>query len=99
MMNPMQRLECLTISRRDLLPRAGRRVGALVRANRLASNRPLTAAPLHTSPLAPRQPHFPGKAKRVIHLFMNGGPSHVDSFDPKPAFVGSLVVAAAGTTV
>jgi hypothetical protein len=38
-----------------------------------------------TSPLAPKGPHFPGKAKRVIHLFMNGGPSHVDTFDPKPA--------------
>ncbi len=38
-----------------------------------------------TNPLAPRQPHFPGKAKRVIHLFANGGPSHVDTFDPKPA--------------
>jgi hypothetical protein len=37
------------------------------------------------SPLAPRGPHFPAKAKRVIHLFMNGGPSHVDTFDPKPA--------------
>src|SRR5262245_35687335 len=36
------------------------------------------------NPLAPRQPHFPGKAKRVVHLFMNGGPSHVDTFDPKP---------------
>jgi hypothetical protein len=36
------------------------------------------------SPLAPRTPHFPGKAKRVLHLFMNGGPSHVDTFDPKP---------------
>ncbi len=36
------------------------------------------------SPLAPRSPHFPAKAKRVIHLFMNGGPSHVDTFDPKP---------------
>src|SRR5438876_4570011 len=37
-----------------------------------------------TNPLAPRSPHFPGKAQRVIHLFMNGGPSHVDTFDPKP---------------
>ena len=37
-----------------------------------------------TVPLAPRPPMLPGKAKRVIHLFMNGGPSHVDSFDPKP---------------
>jgi hypothetical protein len=35
-------------------------------------------------PLAVRPPHFPAKAKRVIHLFMNGGPSHVDTFDPKP---------------
>ncbi|MDQ3815558.1 MAG: DUF1501 domain-containing protein [Armatimonadota bacterium] len=36
------------------------------------------------NPLSPRQPHFPAKAKRVIFLFMNGGPSHVDTFDPKP---------------
>lgn len=35
-------------------------------------------------PLAPRAPHFPAKAKRVIFLFMTGGVSHVDSFDPKP---------------
>lgn len=36
------------------------------------------------SPLAPRHPHFPAKAKRVIHLFMNGGPSQIDTFDHKP---------------
>src|SRR5262245_66101700 len=36
------------------------------------------------SPLSPRQPHFAPRAKRVIHLFMNGGPSQLDSFDPKP---------------
>jgi hypothetical protein len=36
-------------------------------------------------PLAPRAPQFPAKAKRVIHIFVNGGPSHVDTFDPKPA--------------
>lgn len=36
-------------------------------------------------PLDPRPPHFPVRAKHVIHLFMNGGPSHVDTFDPKPA--------------
>jgi hypothetical protein len=35
-------------------------------------------------PLAPRAPHFPGKAKRVIFLFMTGGVSHLESFDPKP---------------
>jgi hypothetical protein len=37
------------------------------------------------SPLAPRAPHFAPKAKRVIFLFLNGGPSQVDTFDPKPA--------------
>lgn len=37
------------------------------------------------NPLAPHAPHFPGKARRVIHFFLNGGPSHVDTFDPKPA--------------
>jgi hypothetical protein len=36
------------------------------------------------SPLAPRSPHFPGTAKRVIHIFANGRPSHLDTFDPKP---------------
>jgi hypothetical protein len=35
-------------------------------------------------PLAPRLPQFAARAKRVVHLFMNGGPSHVDTFDPKP---------------
>src|SRR5688500_13602265 len=35
-------------------------------------------------PLAARPPMFPAKAKRVIFLFMSGGPSHVDTFDPKP---------------
>jgi hypothetical protein len=37
-----------------------------------------------TNPLAPRTPHFPAKAKRVIFLYMSGGVSHMDSFDPKP---------------
>src|SRR5687768_6599891 len=38
----------------------------------------------HASPLAPRKPHFAGKAKAVIHLFMAGAPSQLDLFDPKP---------------
>ena len=38
-----------------------------------------------THPLAPKPSHFTARAKRVIFLFMNGGPSHVDTFDPKPA--------------
>ncbi|MBI3414241.1 MAG: DUF1501 domain-containing protein [Verrucomicrobia bacterium] len=53
-----------------------------------------TESAAYTSPLAPRTPHFPGRAKRVIHLFMNGGPSHVDTFDPKPSlakYAGKLL--------
>jgi hypothetical protein len=37
------------------------------------------------NPLAPKQPHFPAKAKNVIFMFMEGGPSQLDLFDPKPA--------------
>jgi Protein of unknown function (DUF1501) len=43
------------------------------------------AADPRGNPLAPRAPHFPGKAKNVIFLFMEGAPSQVDLFDPKPA--------------
>ncbi len=43
-----------------------------------------TNAAMAQSPLAPHAPQFPAKAKRVIFLFMNGGPSQVDTFDPKP---------------
>lgn len=35
-------------------------------------------------PLAPKSPHFPARAKRIVFLFMKGGPSHLDTFDPKP---------------
>ncbi|MFO0968069.1 MAG: DUF1501 domain-containing protein [Gemmataceae bacterium] len=73
------------LTRRDLLRRSGMGFGALGLAALLGENRMLQAVPVSTSPLAPRSPHFPGKAQRVIHLFMNGGPSHVDTFDPKPA--------------
>ena len=37
------------------------------------------------NPLAAKPPPLPARAKRVIHIFLNGGPSHVDTFDPKPA--------------
>ena len=40
---------------------------------------------LGANPLAARQPHFPPTAKSVIFLFMSGGPSQIDLFDPKPA--------------
>jgi hypothetical protein len=45
---------------------------------------PLTAAAGATNPLAAKPPHLPARAKRIVFLFMKGGPSHVDTFDPKP---------------
>jgi hypothetical protein len=75
------------LSRRELLQRLGTGLGVLglagVLADESAGATPVAHAP--GSPLAPKAPHFPARAKRVIHLFMNGGPSQVDTFDPKPA--------------
>ena len=75
-------------TRRDWLTRAGIGMGWLGMADLLsreaAAAGAITDAVASPSPLAPKQPHFAAKAKRVIHLFMNGGVSHIDSFDPKP---------------
>lgn len=68
-------------SRRDFLRRSGMGLGALGLAT--LNSGPLQSAE-NASPFAVRPPQFAPKAKRVIHLFMNGGPSQVDTFDPKP---------------
>jgi hypothetical protein len=89
-----------SISRRDLLARVGMGMGSLALgpvlaealagdqpdAARLAGAGPANAPPASagSSSLSPKLAQFAPKAKRVIHLFMNGGPSHVDTFDPKP---------------
>src|SRR5688572_6177707 len=70
------------LSRRELLLRSGMGLGALGLAGLLIDEGQVAHA---ANPLTPKQPHFPGRAKRVIHFFLNGGPSHIDTFDPKPA--------------
>lgn len=72
------------MNRRDLLQRTGQGFGMLGLAALLGQEGLSSRAQAATSPMAPKQPHFPGKAKHVIHIFCNGGPSHVDTFDPKP---------------
>jgi len=73
------------LTRRDLLRRSAQGLGLLGLAGVLADDGALAAsAPGGGGALAPKSPHFPGKAQRVVHLFMNGGPSQVDTFDPKP---------------
>ena len=70
-------------SRRAFLRRAGNGCGLLALAS-LLGEKELYAAPSPMNPLAPRPAHFAAKAKRVIWLFMNGGPSQVDTWDYKP---------------
>jgi hypothetical protein len=72
----------LFLTRRQLLQRCGMGMGTLALAGLLDPE--ARAGATSANPLAPRRPHFTAKAKRVVHLFMNGGPSQVDTFDPKP---------------
>jgi hypothetical protein len=76
------------LSRRDMLKQAGCGFGYLALAGLLGQNTAAHASGMgnstYTSPLAPKNPHFAAKAKRVIFLFMQGGPSHLDTFDYKP---------------
>jgi hypothetical protein len=79
----------IRLSRREVLCRIGGGFGTLGLVSILADAGLLAAETTRTpgratNPLAPKPPHFPPRAKRVIFLFMNGGPSHVDTFDPKP---------------
>ena len=72
----------MNFSRRSFLHRTGMGMGALGLGPLLSQ---LNADDRSLNPLAPGKTHFPARAKRVIHIFANGGPSQVDSFDYKPA--------------
>src|SRR5688572_6338253 len=80
-------IEDYFLTRRQFLNRVGMGMGALSLAtlvdpaNLVAASSANAAA---TSSLTPRPPHFAGKAKSVIHIFAQGAPSHVDTWDPKP---------------
>src|SRR5688572_1416714 len=80
-----------TPSRRQFLAQAGGGAGLLALAALLADEGLLSSAAAADSvvdprlnPLAPKKSHFPAKVKSVIWLFMNGGPSHVDTWQYKP---------------
>jgi hypothetical protein len=84
------RPEDLIMSRREFLCKCGMGFGAMTLATMFASDwllAPDAAAstPSALNPLAPKAPHFSAKAKHVIHIFAEGGPSHMDTWDPKPA--------------
>jgi hypothetical protein len=68
-------------TRRDMLRQCANGFGALALSALLAE--PAYGAPA-ADPLAPRPPHYPARARNVIFLYMDGGPSQLDTFDPKP---------------
>ena len=90
-----KKLEDQFLTRRELLTKMGNGF-ALMGLGALMGNEAAFAAPpagantakagsASLNPLAPKKSPFPAKAKRVIFIFCNGGPSQVDTFDPKPA--------------
>ena len=84
-MFPCQRYLAQPISRRELLSQAAQGFGGIALTTMLAENALASTQDATTnSSLAAHVPHFPAKAKNVIFLYMDGGPSQVDTFDPKP---------------
>lgn len=71
-------------SRRQMLTQMGTGLGMLGLYGLLNDERRLIAAPAEESPLSARSPQFPARVKHIIHIYLNGGPSQVDTFDPKP---------------
>ncbi|WP_051670143.1 DUF1501 domain-containing protein [Bryobacter aggregatus] len=69
--------------RRNFLKNVGGGIGMMALGDLLARDGYASSV----NPLAPKKPHFQGKAKRVIYMFMEGGPSQMDLFDPKPELV------------
>ncbi|MEY3458864.1 MAG: hypothetical protein RL215_2021, partial [Planctomycetota bacterium] len=72
------------IGRRGMLARCGMGFGAVALAEMLRGEQLRGADREPLNPMQPRSAQFSSRVKHVIHLFMNGGPSHVDTFDPKP---------------
>ena len=70
--------------RRDLLYSLGLTLGSAALSSLLRADDSPKASPKEDSPLAPKPSHHAAKAKACISLFMEGGPSHIDTFDPKP---------------
>jgi hypothetical protein len=83
-MFPCHRYTPLPLDRRTFLRQAGCGFGAVALAALWSQDRLAAEEKPVSNPLAPRQPHFQPRAKNIIYLYMDGGPSQVDTFDPKP---------------
>lgn len=83
--NHRDQISDLFLTRRELLGRMGNGFAALGLMSILGESALAAPSQAQFNPLAPRKPPLKARAKRVIFLFMNGGPSQIDTFDPKPA--------------
>ena len=86
-MSHCQRFTSAPQTRRQMLQRCANGFGAVAFAALMADPKFANGAPSPPdaqNPFRPKKPHFPGQAKQVIYLYMDGGPSQVDTFDPKP---------------
>ena len=83
------KLEDYFLTRRQFLQRAGAGFGALSLAALLGENffAASASAVESAASITPKAPPFPAKAKHVVHIFAQGAPSHVDTWDPKPSLV------------
>lgn len=82
--NDLQTAQASYLRRRWFLRDCGVGLGAIAAGSLLNADLSSARAENSANPLAPRQPHFPGKAKRVIYIFQAGAPSHLEMFDNKP---------------
>jgi hypothetical protein len=83
-MYPCRRTAPPFVTRREMLARCGNGFGAVALSALLSGTTAEAGGAGDRNPLAARPPHFPPKARSVIFLYMDGGPSQVDTFDPKP---------------
>jgi hypothetical protein len=82
-----RRFAASPLTRREMLLACANGFGAVALTALMAEapyGKLLSSEPQNNNPLAPRRPHYPAKARSVIFLFMDGGPSQIDTFDPKP---------------
>src|SRR5687768_995125 len=78
--------DLLSTTRRHFFGQCAVGLGGIALAS-LLGNRDSVAAEISKNPFAPKKPHYPGKAKNIIYLFMAGGPSQLELFDFKPKLV------------
>ncbi|HLK58530.1 MAG TPA: DUF1501 domain-containing protein [Chthonomonadaceae bacterium] len=88
--DPAHNRRPIAVTRRDMLTQFASGFGMLGLASLLKEEARADALPQAANPLSPRSPMYPARAKRIIFLFMSGGPSHVDTFDYKPRLTADM---------